>query len=203
MILDIGCGNGLETLVLGRKCKKIYGIDISKTYLAIAKIRAHYMKRKINSEFRLVKLENAGFKDDYFDKIFSICVLEHIRNYEVVLKEAYRVLKKGGQFILSVDSFENFEDKKLLNIHKKRYNVENYFTKKDLEPILKNIGFKKVYIYPIFKSEYAKKIITKNLKSGFNFGVFNSILKYYILKYKETEWNYGNKGIFLIIKCQK
>lgn len=190
-------------MVLGKKCKKIYGIDISETYLALAKIRAHYMKRKINSEFRLVKLENAGFKDEYFDKIFSICVLEHVRNYEAVLKEAYRVLKKGGQFILSVDSFENFEDKKLLNIHKKRYNVENYFTKKDLEPILKNIGFKKVYIYPIFKSEYAIKIITKNLKSGFNFGVFNSILKYYILKYKEAEWNYGNKGIFLIIKCQK
>ena len=121
IILDIGCGNGIETLLLGKKCKKIYGIDIYKDNLVIAKIRSQIFKKKINSKIRFLTIENAGFKNENFDKIFSICVLEHIPNYIEVLKESYRVLKKGGQLIFSVDSLENIEDKQFINYHKKKF----------------------------------------------------------------------------------
>lgn len=29
IILDIGCGVGLQTMLLGKRCKKVIGIDIS------------------------------------------------------------------------------------------------------------------------------------------------------------------------------
>ena len=35
IILDIGCGNGLQTILIGKKCKKIYGIDISQKSIII------------------------------------------------------------------------------------------------------------------------------------------------------------------------
>ena len=47
IILDIGCGDGLETILLGKKCKMIYGIDINKSRIDIAKRRSDVKKKKI------------------------------------------------------------------------------------------------------------------------------------------------------------
>lgn len=203
IILDIGCGEGLQTLIIGKKCKKIYGIDINSKWLSIAKLRLLLMKRKINCEFRLVRLQNAGFMNDYFNKIFSICVLEHISDYFEVLKECYRILKKNGQLILSVDSLNNIYDKNLLVFHQKKYKVEKYFNKEELEYILKKVGFKKIKVYPIFKSNYSKKLFIKCLKNNNNFGYISSILKYFIFKYKEKFSINKHNGIFLIANCFK
>ena len=203
LILDIGCGDGLLTILLGKRCKKVIGIDISKRSVAKAMLRSWYMKRNINSEFRLVKIEDAGFKDEYFDKIFSICVLEHISNYVTVLKEMFRVLKKEGQLIFSVDSLETIQDKNLIDCHKKKHRVEHYFKKDDLKTILKEIGFKRIIIYPICKGNYANKLFIKGIKSNFKFGYFFSILDYFLIKNKESHCNDVNKGIFLIAKCYK
>lgn len=202
IILDLGCGNGIETLILGKGCKKIYGIDVLKEDLIKAKLRSHYMKKKINSEFRLTKIEYAGFQSDFFDKIFSICVLEHINNYIEVLKECYRILKKGGQMIFSVDSLGTINDEKIISLHKKKYYVENYFDKDQLYDGLRNIGFKNIIIHPIFKSNYSKKLFIEGVKKDFKFGLLFSLLKYYRLKIKEARAS-ANKGLILIVKCLK
>ena len=94
-------------------------------------------------------MENAGFETEIFDKIFSICVLEHIPNYIIVLKELLRTLKKGGQIIFSVDALENTENPNFINYHKKRFSVVRYFKKNDLENLLNSLGFKKVNVYPV------------------------------------------------------
>ena len=62
LVLDIGCGDGTVTLILGKKCKKIYGIDINKIRIELAKYRSFYSRKRIKSEFRSTKIENAGFK---------------------------------------------------------------------------------------------------------------------------------------------
>ena len=46
------------------------------------------------------------FSDNCFDVIYSKSFLEHIRNPEVFLKEAYRVLKPGGLIISLVPDWE-------------------------------------------------------------------------------------------------
>ena len=210
IILDIGCGQGIPAMLIGKKCKKIYGIDVSKRALIIAKMRAYYLRKKVNSEFKHVRLENAKFKKEYFDKIFSICVIEHITNYIEVIKEVYRILKKGGQFLLSADSLETINDEKLLNYHKEKCYVEHYFKKNELKQILKEIGFNKIMIYPIFKSIYAETLYFKYLEaikspnSRLNkFKRFLFIYHYILLKYKEFRALNKEKGIYLIAKCYK
>ncbi len=166
-----------------------------------------FIRKKVKSEFRQVKLENAGFKGEYFDKIFSICVLEHIHNYIEVLTEAYRVLKKGGQLLLSVDSLKAIDDKKLINYQKKKCRVENYFRKYDLKQILSKIGFKKIVIYPIFKSDYAKTLYIKHLEDinekQNKFRHLNFVYRYILLKHRESRCLLEKKGIYLIAKCYK
>ena len=46
--------------------------------------------------------QRMSFKDKTFDKIFSICVLEHIPNDTMVLKESFRILKPNRVMVLSV-----------------------------------------------------------------------------------------------------
>jgi len=207
IILDVGCGQGLPTLLIGKKCKKIYGIDISKRFLRIAKMRSRYLKRKVNREFLQIRLEHAGFKEEFFDKVFFICVLEHIPNYIEVLTEAHRVLRKGGKLLLSVDSLEAIDDKKLVEYQKKKCHVENYFREYDLMKTLSNIGFNDIVIYPIFRSDYAKKLYTKHLEDinekQNKFRHLNFLYRYIILKHRESRCLNQKKGIFLIAKCYK
>lgn len=206
LILDIGCGGGLQTILLGERCKKIIGIEISEKAVATAKYLSQYIsksKKRFNSEFRCVKIEDAGFESEEFDKIFSICVIEHIPNYAEVLKEAYRILKKDGQMLFSVDSLETIEDNKLLEKHKREHFVEKYFKKEELKTLLEEIGFRNIDIYPIFKSEFAKKFFSKGINNNFHYDHLRAILAFYLLRYKEKRCVDEDKGIFLIAKCYK
>jgi SAM-dependent methyltransferase len=203
IILDIGCGNGKVTLLIGKKCKKIYGIDILKERLVIARYKSHLLKKKINSEFKYSTLENAGFNEEFFDKIISICVLEHISNYIEVLKIAYKTLKKGGKMIFSVDSMQNIKDKSLINYHKKKFDVKQYFRKEDLKKELEIIGFRKIIIYPICKSEYAKKRFFKLMTNISLLDYITSIFEYFILKKKEIISRYKDTGLYFVVKCSK
>ncbi len=203
IFLDIGCGSGLQTMLIAKKCKKVIGIDISEKAITAAKSTSQYMKGRINSEFRCVKLENADFEPEYFDRIFSFCVIEHISNYIEVLKEAHRILKNNGKMIFSVDSLETIKDEELLNKHKKKHFVEKYFKKEELKIILEDIGFKRIEIYPIFKSKFARELFIDKAINGSHFGFVIPILTYGVLRYEEYKYKDEDKGIFLIAKCYK
>ena len=112
------------------------------------------LKKHINSTFLLTRLEEANFEKEFFDKIISLCVLEHIPNYLEVLKESYRILKNEGQFLISVDSLELITDEKLLKFHSKKYSVAQYFNINKLKTILQEIGFRKRIIYSICRRSY-------------------------------------------------
>ena len=44
------------------------------------------------------------YPQGYFDEILCECVFEHMKNPNYLLKECYRVLKKGGKMILITDN---------------------------------------------------------------------------------------------------
>lgn len=202
-ILDIGCGVGLQTMLIGKRCKKVIGIDISGKAIAAAKSISHYANKRINSEFYCIRIENAGFENESFDKIFSFCVLEHISNYVEVLREAHRILKKDGQMIFSVDAMETIQDSKLLEKHKTQHFVEQYFKKEELRAALEEIGFKRIEIYPIFKSKYSKKLFIEGINNNAHTSFLYSIFSYGLIKYKEYQCAGENKGLFLIVKCSR
>lgn len=203
IILDFGCGNGFETLLVGKKCKKIYGIDIFKENLDKAKERSFFLRGKINSYFKLTRLEDAKFKSETFDKIISICVLEHIKNYFDVLKETYRIIKKGGQICFSVDSLETIDDLNFLKFHKRSQKVENYFNEQKLRDLLVKIGFKNIKIYPICRSEFVKNRFIKMIKNTTRLDNIISIMEYFKLRKVESRYKNYNKGLFLLFKGNK
>jgi SAM-dependent methyltransferase len=62
---------------------------------------------QINKEINNEDLTKLSFKDNQFNVVISLEVLEHIPDYKTALKEIYRVLKSGGTFVFSVPFLVN------------------------------------------------------------------------------------------------
>ena len=109
LILDLGCGNGRLAEVLD--CNYI-GIDTSPKMIENAR------KRYPNKEFIVSKPLSFPFPDNHFNKVFCLAVLHHIPSKQLrqeFLKEMSRVLKPGGDLILTVwDLNNNDKAKKLI-----------------------------------------------------------------------------------------
>lgn len=203
VVLDIGCGHGLQTTLLGTKAKKVIGIDIASDDLDAARRVARHVDGRANCEFRCERLERAGFPGDSFDKIYSFSVLEHIDNYEDVLRESYRILKPKGQLIFSCDTLESIDDVEIVETHKRKYYVQHYFNRAEMRRLLEEIGFKHLSVYPIFKSDYAKKLFIRNVTVPFSNDYIRPIIQYYRLRKAESHTNGATKGIFLIVRAMK
>lgn len=93
-VLDIGCGNGVSTTNITGKF--VVGVELSQKQMVRAK------KRFKNTNFVVADARKLPFKSNTFDLIVAINLLHHVADPESILKESYRVLKKGGR-LLTVD----------------------------------------------------------------------------------------------------
>jgi ubiquinone/menaquinone biosynthesis C-methylase UbiE len=90
-VLELGCGNAF----LARHVKGRYtGVDISSGMLN--------KNKNLKKKDRLLCCDAAKlpFPDNTFDVVFSVNLLEHTPKPAAVIKEAQRVLKKGGRMIM-------------------------------------------------------------------------------------------------------
>ena len=98
-ILDIGSGLG------------VFGIDNNSTALEPNGEAVKIMKKKgINAVCGTG--QNIPFPDNIFDTVTCFHVIEHTKDGEKIIKEAHRVLKTGGTFILAVPDWDTFNDYK-------------------------------------------------------------------------------------------
>ena len=146
-LLDLGCGNCRNLLPF--KNLRLYGIDFSKEMLIQAKKYCDKYNIKVN----------------FFD--YCLCLVSlHIMNKEDAdksLKEIYRILKEGGQCLVSVWnkygllSFFIKERGKYIPWHKsdKIYNRYYYF--------YNYFGFRKLLLKNNFKIIKSGKILSRNI----------------------------------------
>jgi len=93
-ILDVGCGSG-ETLVLLKKIGwDVYGLDIDKSALRMAKERG--ISNTTYGTFKNI----SDFPDNYFDAVRMYHVIEHLDNPVEALKIIHKKLKKNGEIII-------------------------------------------------------------------------------------------------------
>lgn len=96
-ILEVGCGDGK----LAEYIKKYFidynytGLDISNEEIDIAN-----NKNISNSKFILYDGINFPFEIDSFDIIILAQVLHHVENYNNILKQCHKVLKKDGHLFI-------------------------------------------------------------------------------------------------------
>jgi ubiquinone/menaquinone biosynthesis C-methylase UbiE len=100
---DLGCGRGGDVIKLARRAGDsgyVYGIDVSEGM--VKKAREAIEESGIrNAEILRSSLEDISLKAEILDIIISNCTINHSDNKERVWKEIFRLLKKGGEFIVN------------------------------------------------------------------------------------------------------
>jgi SAM-dependent methyltransferase len=91
-VLDVGCGNSPFKFLLDSNNTKYFGIDIAYADCFDYK----------NPNITIFDGQNIPFENDYFENIISTEVIEHIDNPEKLIAEMYRVLKEGGNCIITL-----------------------------------------------------------------------------------------------------
>ncbi|MCZ3365230.1 MULTISPECIES: class I SAM-dependent methyltransferase [Methanobacterium] len=96
-LLDVGCGTGnLLSLISSKYEVQIVGIDLSPEMLNIAR-----NKLDETADLRLCDSESLPFNDNSFDMVICTDSFHHYPNPANVLAEVKRVLKAGGNFIIT------------------------------------------------------------------------------------------------------
>jgi len=88
VVLDMGCGTGNYVAVLRQVAKNVIGIDLSPGMLEQARAKFSGLPLICGD------VTSIPFKSETFDAAFAIQVLHHVKEKELFLKEAYRVLRK-------------------------------------------------------------------------------------------------------------
>jgi ubiquinone/menaquinone biosynthesis C-methylase UbiE len=105
MIMDVGAGAGKFSLLEGENNGTVVSIDID----------AHGLKRlKLqNDKVNIIQADarNIPLKNEVFEAIFMVEVLDYISEAEKVFEECYRTLKLNGLFVFSFGNKSSIKQK--------------------------------------------------------------------------------------------
>jgi SAM-dependent methyltransferase len=134
IVAELGCGSGYGSQLLAKAgAKKVNAIDIDKDTIAYA--RKNFPHKNI--VYKIAHAENTKQPAHQFDIVISFETIEHLEHPEKLIKEARRLLKNHGLFILSTPNRQtSFEDNPF---HLKE------FTLQELDGLLSEFKIKRFY----------------------------------------------------------
>ncbi|MBU1023315.1 class I SAM-dependent methyltransferase, partial [bacterium] len=155
-VLDYGCGNGAQTLLIAELANHIDALEISPEHYTMAVENLRGIK---NIKTHLYDGDKIPFEDNSFDLIYSFEVLEHTQDERKSLIEIHRVLKPGAPLLMTVPNkwwiFEThganlpylkwnrvpFFSWLPKSLHS-RWSRARIYTKSEISKLLKDTGFR-------------------------------------------------------------
>ena len=110
LVLDLGCAFGFGTRLLQTDFEA-YGHDLSSDYIRRARGVAP------RATFTHGPAHAVPYPDGYFDAVLLLDVLEHVPDPAAVIQEIGRLLRPGGQLIVSVPNRGALEAADSLNVY--------------------------------------------------------------------------------------
>lgn len=120
LVLDVGCGAGRFTEVAGKYGAEVMAIDLSFS------VNAAFENLGSRRNIHIIQADifSLPFKEESFDYIFSIGVLDHTPNTREAFNQLPRLLKKGGEIAIWIYSDEGIYRK----LHNRISNFYRVFT---------------------------------------------------------------------------
>ena len=99
-VLDLGCGYGWHCMyAVQNGAASVLGIDISEKMLETAQCK--------NADPRIsycrAAMEDLNFEKESFDIVISSLAFRYVKDFEPLVKNIYRWLTPGGQFVFSAE----------------------------------------------------------------------------------------------------
>lgn len=144
-LLDIGCFEGALLSVAKGKGWEVMGVDVDAR-------AAEFVRINLQLPVVTGTLKDANFPADSFDAVTLVDVLEHLKNPLETLIEIRRILRVGGEVVISVPNFpfQYAKEKWIKGMLGNRGSVAdmvhlNHFTPKTLAFALTRAGLRPVW----------------------------------------------------------
>ncbi len=96
-VLDLACGTGYGTAIVGAQGAQVTGADISATAIRLARLR----HGSDNVTFVIADCFDLPFAAASFDVVVANEMIEHVADHDALITEARRVLVPGGLLLVS------------------------------------------------------------------------------------------------------
>jgi len=136
-LLDIGCGLGHLMKLAHARGYHVEGYDISPFAVEFVKKQGFHVYHSFGS-----------IPSERFDAVTIVETLEHANDPMAIIKEAFRVLKKGGVLYIWSENFDGFVENILRRRKDRRFGYAstvghiNFFTTKVIKSYFLKIGFR-------------------------------------------------------------
>lgn len=137
-VLDIGCG--LDSVL--DYMPGVFGVTLDSLMARLAKLGLTRAAQHSAGVF-----EALPFRDESFDRVFLMNVLDHVQDPGRGLAEMARVLRPGGQLVLSVDTYtgRKYQEKRFhkwfARVRGARTKHPWVFSVRDVQQRLEQAGF--------------------------------------------------------------
>lgn len=116
-VLDLACGEGYGTYSMSLRAENVIGIDVDQLAVEMA-------RKKYGVDCRVGCAEKIPIPSNTIDCVVSFETIEHLADAPAFLQEVSRVLKSGGNFILSTPNRNCYHAKTAANpYHLKEYDL--------------------------------------------------------------------------------
>lgn len=193
-VLEIGCGNGVQTKYIQEKIRprKITGIDLNESNIEIAN-REKTRRGLTDIHFEIDDAQNMrNIKDDSYDVVLNIESAFHYPDKSSFIREVSRTLKPGGHFVIA-DILTRRESTKRRNLWKRKmvlhhWPLKNY--QRGFEEASLEISHQQDITPHVIKGfqnyrRWLREMKRSGFLSDFAFGVFyaiNALLNIRLLK---------------------
>ena len=179
-ILDLGCGEGTNLVILAVNRFNVTGFDISA--VGIDKAREKLNRKHLSAHLFFGDMyKELPFSDEEFDAVISYQSLNHNIKEEILklFKELARIIKKNGIFSVKVSGEKNFQLDRIegeVNVFQGRFAKYKKMAEKTVLPLE---GDENGLIHYLFEEE--EELISEIEKYGFKMLDIREIEPHHIL----------------------
>ena len=145
-ILDVGCAQGILTLTLSAYGHNTVGLDLRRSFLKYAKMKAEKREKKC-SDFICANAYRLPFKLGVFNCVVLGAVLEHLSKPEMLMLEVKKVLKQTGYCVITVPNGERLTYKRVRTYWGAKGLVQTDLEKLECKPTKHVFEFTKNELY--------------------------------------------------------
>ncbi len=98
-VLEIGVGTGRIGISVAERVRHLFGIDLSVTMMG--KLRLKLAATNLQIDLTQANARHLPFAAETFDVVYAVHVYHLVADWQNALRDAQRVLKRGGKFAVS------------------------------------------------------------------------------------------------------